>query len=206
MTTAEILKQLNSAETAKPNAYVSAYQPAIDSIISQAQNRKFSYDFNADPLYQQYRENYVNQGKQAGMNAAANAATRTGGFSNSYATQASSQANQAYMDKLNATIPQLYEAAVGRFNEGTQALQNQFNMLSDQESRAYNMYRGQMDDYQANRDYYYQKYSDSVSNDQWQKQFDYTKSRDSVADSQWLKEFNENVRQFGLNYALAKKG
>lgn len=204
MTTDDIRKQLQEAEGAAPGAYVSQYQPTIDKIIKEAQNRKFSYDFNADPLYQQYREQYSNQGKQAGMNAAANAAINTGGFSNSYATTASSMANQSYMDKLNQMIPQLYEAAVGRFESDTQNLQNRFDMVQSQEQNAYNQYRGQVEDYQTNRDYYYNMYNNSVQNDQWQKQFDYTKGRDKVADEQWLKQFNENVRQFGLNYALAK--
>ena len=43
----------------------------------------------------------------------------------------------------------------------------------------------------------------NTSKDQWQQQFAYTKQRDQVADSQWQKEFDENVRQFGLNYALS---
>lgn len=33
-------------------------------------------------------------------------------------------------------------------------------------------------------------------------QFAYQKARDSVADSQWSQQFNQNVTQFGLNYAL----
>lgn len=42
---------------------------------------------------------------------------------------------------------------------------------------------------------------------QWQnnfamEQFAYQKARDAVADSQWSAQFNENVRQFGLNYAM----
>ncbi|MCP1134325.1 hypothetical protein NKT34_13555 [Paenibacillus polysaccharolyticus] len=33
-------------------------------------------------------------------------------------------------------------------------------------------------------------------------QFAYQKARDAVADSQWSQQFNQNVTQFGLNYAL----
>lgn len=44
---------------------------------------------------------------------------------------------------------------------------------------------------------------------QWQnnfamEQFAYTKARDAVADSQWSQQFAENMRQFGLNYAMTE--
>lgn len=63
------------------------------------------------------------------------------------------------------------------------------------------------------RDFDYQKGRDAVSDSQWQKTFDYNKyvgdrnynyqvERDKVGDQQWQKQFDENVRQFGLEYAL----
>lgn len=35
-----------------------------------------------------------------------------------------------------------------------------------------------------------------------QEQFAYQKARDAISDQRWKAEFDENVRQFGLNYAL----
>lgn len=204
MATSDYLKQLQDYEKAKPSEYSSQYQPMIDATLQKIQNRNFSYNFNADPMYQLYKDRYTAEGKQAGMNAAVNAANNTGGFANSYATTASASANNQAMQKLSSMIPQLYQAAAQRFTQEGDQLKTQYTTLTDAENQRYQQFRDQMTDYQTDRGYYYNKYSDSVKNDQWQTQFDYTKSRDSVADSQWLKEFNEQVRQFGLNYALQK--
>ena len=46
-------QQLAEHQAAKPGEYVSAYQSRIDSLLDQVLNRAdFTYDFNADPLYQ----------------------------------------------------------------------------------------------------------------------------------------------------------
>lgn len=49
----------------------------------------------------------------------------------------------------------------------------------------------------------------SAQNQQWQQgfsqqQFDYGKQQDAISQQQWQKEFDEDVRRFGLQYALQK--
>jgi len=173
------------AEANKPDAYNSKYQSQIDSTLDKILNRKeFSYDFNADPLYQQYKDQYVRLGNEASMNAVANASALTGGYANSYATTAGAQANQQYLQQLNNVIPELYNMAMNKYQMEGDQLNNQYSVLTDTEDRAYGQYRDTVGDYQADRNYFQNAYDTMAGHDEWNAQFD------------------ENVRQFGLTYAL----
>jgi hypothetical protein len=55
-------------------------QEAYDKAMNEILNRKdFSYDLNGDMLYQQYKDNYINQGKMAMMDTMGQASAMTGG-------------------------------------------------------------------------------------------------------------------------------
>ena len=213
-------KKLEEIEANRPGAYQSNWQGTINSLMDKIVNQKdFSYDFNADPLYQQYKDQYTQLGKQAAMDTQANAATLTGGFGNSYAATAATQANQQYLTQLNNVIPQLYSLAMDKYQMDTDKLYNQFSAVGSQEDREYGQYRDTVTDWKDDRGYYYNKYNDSIGNDQfianynpsedqfnqnmaynrerdaiadsqWQQQFEYNKGRDNVSDSQWQQSFN----------------
>ena len=194
-------KALEDFETTKPGAYQSQHQSTIDGLMDQIINRKdFSYDFNADPLYQQYKDNYIQQGNQAMMNTMANAATLTGGFGNSYATAAGAQVNQQYLQGLNDVIPELYNAAMDKYNMDTDKMVSQYGVAVDADERAYGRYADALANWQANRDYLYGQYRDSVGQDQYQEQFDYTKQQDAQAYQQWLDQFNYQKGQDAQAY------
>lgn len=218
--TAAAKKKLEDIEANKPGQYHGNWNGTINSLMDKIVNQKdFSYDFNADPLYQQYKDQYTQLGKQAAMDTQANAATLTGGFGNSYAATAATQANQQYLTQLNNVIPQLYSLAMDKYQMDTDKLYNQFSAVGSQEDREYGQYRDTVTDWKDDRGYYYNKYNDSIGNDQfianynqsedqfkqnmaynrerdaiadsqWQQQFDYNKSRDNVSDSQWQQSFN----------------
>lgn len=169
--------QASEAEKNRPT-YESQYQSNIDALMDRISNRKeFSYDFNADPLYQQYKDQYTTLGNQAATNAAASVSTLTGGYGNSYAATAATQANQQYLNQLNNVIPELYSAAMDKYNKETENLYNQFDMYNTAESNAYGKYRDTVSDWMGDRDYYYGKYRDSVGDDQWRKEFNLTKDQ-----------------------------
>lgn len=204
-TTQSYLNQLKKVEGNAPGGYTSKYQSQIDELLSRINNReKFSYDFNADPLYQQYKDSYTKLGKEAGMNAAANAANLTGGYGNSYAATAAAQANQQYLTQLNDVIPELYNAAIDKYQMEGQDMLSQYGAMSEAEQAAYNQYRDSMSDYYNNLSYYQNAYNSSLGNDWNLANFKYQQARDQVSDQQWKDQFEENVRQFGLNYALQK--
>ena len=103
---------LNSVNTAKPGAYTSQYDAQIQDIYTKIMGRQdFSYDLNADMLYQQYKDQYQLMGKQAMQDTMGQAAALTGGFGNSYAATAGNQAYQGNLQQLNNKIPELYALA-----------------------------------------------------------------------------------------------
>lgn len=196
----------------KKPEYESKYGSLIDDTLNKILNKEsFSYDFNADPLYQQYKDQYTKLGKEASMNAAASASALTGGYANSYAGTAASQANQQYLTQLNDKIPELYDAAMKKWQMENENLYNQFGALETEEGRLYGMHRDDVSDYysdwnalqngynvalnqeNANRDYDYKVSRDAVADAQWQKQYDYQVGRDAVSDSQWEKNYNYQV-------------
>lgn len=131
-----------------PGAYVSPYAGQIQSLLGQIQNRDpFEYDFNADPLYQQYKDQYMQGGKLAMMDTMAEAAGLTGGYASSYANTAGNQAYQMYLGQLNNVIPQLYDAAYGRYVDEGNALYDQMNLLQGLDSTEYSRYADSVSQY-----------------------------------------------------------
>lgn len=169
--------------------YQSKYGTQIDSVLNKIVNRQpFSYDFNADPLYQNYKDQYTKLGNEASMNAVANASALTGGYGNSYAATAGAQANQQYLTQLNQVIPELYNAAMSKYQMEGDDLKDQYGLLGNAEDREYGRYRDTVNDYNNMLNYFQNAYGTQLGNDQWNANFDYQKQRDSVADSQWAAE------------------
>lgn len=149
--------RLNNLESNKPSGYVSAYGSQINQLINNMANRKFSYDVNADALYNQYKDNYIKQGQQAMADTMAQAAALTGGYGNSYAATVGNQAYQSYLGQLNDRIPELYKLALDKYNSESADMQNLYSMMANQEGQEYSKYRDNVADYQADRGYYDQQ-------------------------------------------------
>ena len=95
----------------------------------------FSYNFNEDALYQQYKDKYIQQGKMAMADTIGQASAMTGGYGNSYAATVGNQAYQASLQNLNDIIPELYQMAYDRYNQEGQDIRNNIAMLlADKES------------------------------------------------------------------------
>lgn len=183
--------QINS----KPGAYQSQWKSEIDNLMGQIQNRgKFEYNVNSDALYNQYKDQYIRQGKQAMMDTMGQAAALTGGYGNSYAQTVGQQTYQGYLQQLNDRIPELYQLALDKYSREGQELYNQYGLLSDREEQDYGRYRDQLSDYYTETDRLTDDYRYAYD-------MDYSQYRDTVADQQWQAEFDESKRQFDLNYA-----
>lgn len=214
--------QLNAIETSKPvDSKSSVYDAAMSKTLNQYQNYKdFKYDLDDDMLYQQYRDKYVKQGKQAMADTIGQASAMTGGYSNSYAQTVGNQAYQASLQELNNIVPQLYELAYNKYRDNKNDILNIYSMQSDQYDRSYAKYRDSVSDWQNQRDYLanqyntsknfdYSKYSDdrnfAWSQYSYNKDFAYNDYRNDIADQQWTKQYNESIRQYNetnkLNWA-----
>ena len=175
------------------------YGKGMDEALQKVLNRdKFQYDINGDALYQQYKDRYIQQGKQAMMDTVGQAAALTGGYGNSYAQKAGQQAYQGYLQGLNDKVPELYQMALERYNQEGTDLLNKYGLMSDQYAKEYSRYRDSGGDWRAQRDYLATIYNNERS-------FDYTGYRDRVADEQWQKNFDEAMRQYNENLAEQKR-
>lgn len=199
-------------EQNKPGSYVSSYSDQIQALLDRVLNReKFSYDFNADPLYQQYKDQYMQGGKQAMLNTTAQAAALSGGFGNSYGATAGNLAYQQYLTGLNEQLPALYDAALNRYQMEGQGMLDNLGVLQQAESTEYGRYRDSLSDYYNELDYLYGK-ANAMSQDEYNRYLDaferwqadrdyeynkdwnaqqlaYQREQDALAQSNWEREF-----------------
>ena len=205
-------KQLAKFESQKPAEFSSPFTEKIDALVDKILGgEKFSYDVSEDALYDLYKEKYVNQGKMAMADTAAQAAALTGGFGSSYGTTAAQQAYQQYLTELNDIIPELRDRAYQVHQDEKATDMQNLALMQGLEETDYGRYRDEVGDFYTNRDYLYGKTSD-MSDEEYQKylqlvnnwendrtfnenvrqydeQMDYQKERDKVADDQWNKTY-----------------
>lgn len=140
--------QQNSAN--KPGDYVSKWESTLNDILNGYMNRdKFSYDLNGDALYQQYKDQYVTQGKQAMMDTMGQASAMTGGYGNSYAQTVGQQTYQGYLQQLNDRVPELYKLALDKYNTEGEEMLNKYGLVSDRDNADYGRYRDTVSDWRA---------------------------------------------------------
>lgn len=199
-----------------PEAYESAYRKQIDSLLDRLEAREpFSYDLSSDALYRQYRESYINAGRQAMEDTMGQAASLTGGFGNTYAETASQAAYGQYLQKLNDKIPELYDRAKSAYEDEGNELYKLYSLYLNADRSDYDRYRDTVSDWQADRKYAYEEYTDEA--DRAQKDYynrlsilqdsaelessDYWKERNleqSRADSEWEHAYKERKLEYDM--------
>lgn len=143
---------LNQNLANKPGSYKPVWMDEADAYLSKYQNRDpFSYDFNSDALYQQYKDQYIQQGQLAMMDTMGQAAAMTGGYGNSYAQTVGQQAYNQQLNQLNEIMPELYNMAYNRYNQEGQDLLNMYDLYMNRENMSYNQYQDSLSNwYQEN--------------------------------------------------------
>ena len=198
----------------KPGDYTSSWQSQLNDILQQINNRKeFSYDLNADALYQQYKDQYMLQGQKAMMDTMGQAAAMTGGYGNSYAQSVGQQAYQGYMQQLNDKVPELYQLALSKYQMEGDDMKDRAALIAQMENQDYGRYRDQVSDYNTEldrlqnrydteRNYDYNKWTDNRDFSYGQyiddRNYQYQQDRDKVSDEQWQKQFDEALRQWNF--------
>ncbi len=144
-----------AVETALQRLQHSPLGVEVQDALNKVTNRApFTYDINADGLYQQYKNQYQTLGKQAMQNTQAKAAEKTGGYGNSYGVTAGMEAYTSYLNRLNDMVPQLYELAYRRYQNHTNQLMEEYQ-LARQAQNAYNQqWQQQADRYGDLASYY----------------------------------------------------
>lgn len=124
--------------------YHSQYKDQIQGLYDQIANRKdFTYDVNADAMYQQLKDQYVQGGRMAMMDTMGQAQAMTGGYGNSYAQGVGQQAYQGYLQGLNDQVPNLYQMALNRYIQQGDQMLDQYSMLTAQEAQDYARWQDQ---------------------------------------------------------------
>lgn len=122
--------------------YDPVYEPMLKGLFSQLEQKDpFSYDLQTDPLYRQYRQQYVMQGQLAAEDAAARTAALTGGYGSTYSQQAGQQAYEGYLRELNALVPELFAAARQSYDADLDALYRRIQLTGNLADREYGAYR-----------------------------------------------------------------
>ena len=130
-----------------PNAktnytYTPQYDTQINELFNKLLNREsFSYDTETDPLYKLYREQYINQGRLAMQDTMGQAAALTGGYGSSYSQAVGQQQYDAYLQKLNGVVPELYQLAYSRYQDEGDELKDQYNMYMAKDAQDYDRAR-----------------------------------------------------------------
>lgn len=145
------------------------YGQSLKDQMDKINNRKqFTYDLNGDALYQQYKDQYMTQGRLASADAIGQASAMTGGYGNSYAATVGNQAYQGYLQKLNDVVPELYNMAYNRYQQEGQDMKDMLAMYESAYGREYGEHRDKVGDYNTElarlQDAYYNE-----------KNFDYNK-------------------------------
>lgn len=196
-------------------------QGKLDDYTSKYENRdKFSYDFNTDALYQQYKDKYIQQGKMAMADTIGQASAMTGGYGNSYAQTVGQQQYQASLDKLNDVIPELYQLAYDKYNQEGQDLLNMISLLRGEREFAYGQHNDEYSKLANDRDYWSNMYNNLYNRDYTQytgdrnfaqtnhntaESYKYQTERDAVSDAQWQATYDEGKRQYDEQMAFQKQ-
>ena len=164
----DALAMLQAAQKNMPT-YKNSYESQLKDIYDQIVNRdKFQYDINSDMLYQQYAQQYQNNGRLAMQDTMGQAAALTGGYGSSYGQAVGQQQYDAYLQDLNDVIPELYSQAYQQYSDEGDKMIQQYSMLGDLADREYQLYSDEYDrwyaetqaalsQYNADRNFNYQK-------------------------------------------------
>ncbi len=141
-------RALANTSTERPT-YAGTFEDQLSAITDKILNREqFSYDVNADPLYQNYKDQYIQQGKLAMKDTMGQAAALTGGYGSTYGQQVGQQAYDAYLQNLSAAIPELYGMAYDKYQAEGDDLQDQASLIGAQRDTEYNRYRDELGDWE----------------------------------------------------------
>ena len=206
----QALATLQQVQTTAPT-YKDSFSGQLQDLYNQIVNRdKFSYDVNSDALYQQYKDQYVQQGKMAMQDTMGQAAALTGGYGSSYAQGVGQQAYQGYLQQLNDRVPELYDRALAQYNQKGQDMLNQYAMLGDMADDEYMKYRDSMSDYYNRLDMarqdvdtaYNRGYTsnrDAIDDERYDTQWSHQLDREAIEDQRYGEQWDYQKEQDKLD-------
>ena len=134
-----------------PSSFSTQYTAQKDKLLANLLDRKeFEYDLESDPMWDIYKDQYTRAGQQAMEDTLGKVSAATGGLASSYASTASAQAYNDYMQELNSIIPTLEQNAYNRYLNEYNLNSQTLNTLMDVDNTDYNRFLDQIN-YETNQ-------------------------------------------------------
>ena len=158
---------LEQYEKTKPADYQSKYQGQIKDVMDKLENMgDFDYDPDADAAYQQYKNRYTRGAELASEDATAQAAGKTGGYGNSWASTNGQTAYQSTMAGLSNAVDDLYSQAFDEYTSKKNDLTTRLEALQKQEQLAQDAYNTKLNNYYSQLNNAQAEYADAVGEKQ----------------------------------------
>lgn len=155
---------------------------SISAMREQIMSRQpFSYDYQKDPLWSQYKKQYTREADRSAADALGKAAVLTGGMPSTAAIAASQQASDYQMSKMTDKIPELRQLAYSMYMDDVAADYDKLAMLTDAEDRRYNRYV-------TDRSFDYGVSRDAVEDERYADELAYAQQRDAIEDARYADE------------------
>lgn len=193
-------KELEKWENNAPDEYEGKYDAEIDEFLNKILNREqFSYDLESDPVYQQYRQLYINNGEKAMADTMGQAAALTGGYGSSYGQVAGQQAYHEYLEGLNDVAIELYDMAYRAYMDEGDKLIEDIELLRSLDGADYERYLDELDRYYADGEYLLERLAQMSDDefeqflqqvDAWEddRDFQYQQEQDELDHEEFLRE------------------
>ena len=211
-------------ENKKPEQYKSKYSDEIERILNDILGREeFNYNMSSDPLYEQYKEQYMLNGKKAMLDTVGNSLALTGGYNNSYAQSVGNQVYDDYLLQLNDIALDLRDRAYDEYKDEGDKLVSDVSLLRSLDGDDYEKYLGELQRYYDDGNYLLEKLSSMTDSefeafkaelDSWQSDRDYAFSQyqDALDREEFEKELafkkaeaQRDQANADREYALAKQ-
>lgn len=185
-----LFNKFNEAYKNPAPTWTPRYEAEIQGLLSDISNRKgFSYDMNEDPMYQQYRDQYIREGQRAMKDTAAQTAALTGGYGSTYGAIAAQQGYDNYLAGLNDRVPQLEQMAYGRYIDELADKYNQLGAYQTEENRLYGQYMDALGQHNTDRSFAFGSMQAAMGQNNYENEFNrnlYESDRDyGLTEEQW---------------------
>lgn len=168
-----LFNKFNEAYKNPAPTWTPRYEAEIQGLLSDISNRKgFSYNMNEDPIYQQYRDQYVREGQRAMKDTVAQTAALTGGYGSTYGAIAAQQGYDNYLAGLNDVVPQLEQQAYGRYTDELADKYNQLGAYQMEENRLYGQYMDALGQYNTDRNFAFGSMQAAMDQNNYENEFD----------------------------------
>ena len=168
-----LFNKFNEAYKNPAPTWTPRYEAEIQGLLSDISNQKgFSYNMNEDPMYQQYRDQYIREGQRAMKDTAAQTVALTGGYGSTYGAIAAQQGYDNYLAGLNDRVPQLEQMAYGRYTDELADKYNQLGAYQTEENRLYGQYMDALGQYNTDRNFAFGSMQAAMDQNNYENEFD----------------------------------